>query len=188
MQTYDKKALPVERSIHRDFRLKLLHESDAQKIFDTVQANRDYLNVWLPWVEYTRNVLDTTAFIQDMLIKYQRGENLPLGIWHEDEFAGSIGFNEVNKVHRRATIGYWLAASHQNKGVMTEACRALMEYAFNELQINRIEIHCAAKNYKSRAVPQRLNFQKEGVLRDYHLLHNEFTDIVIYSILRKEWK
>lgn len=193
----EKMDLSVGITIQRHFRLKILSERDAEAIFNTIQANREYLRAWLPWVDFTKTLLDTRASTHESINRYHRGEALPLGIRQHvdsptenqpDEYAGSIGLVDISQSHQRAVIGYWLAAEHQNKGVVTEACRMLIEYAFNEMHLNRVEILCASKNYKSRAVPQRLNFQKEGVLRDYHVLHGEFTDMVLYSLLKKEWE
>ena len=60
-------------------------------------------------------------------------------------------------------MGYWLGEEHQGKGLMTAACRALVDYAFGELGLNRVVISCATENKKRCAIPERLSFRREGV-------------------------
>ncbi len=71
---------------------------------------------------------------------------------------------------------------------MTAACRKLIDYAFDELKMNRVEIRCAAANARSRAVPERLGFQQDGILRQSEWLHDAFVDLVVYSTLTGEWQ
>ena len=70
---------------------------------------------------------------------------------------------------------------------MTKACREFVDYAFNTLELNRVEIRCAEDNLKSRAIPERLGFTKEGIIRDGELLNHGYVDSVVYGILKREW-
>ncbi|MFN2394038.1 MAG: GNAT family N-acetyltransferase, partial [Pyrinomonadaceae bacterium] len=72
-------------------------------------------------------------------------------------------------------------------GIITESCKILINYAFEELGMNRIEIRCATENVKSRAIPERLNFKLDGVLRQFLWRHTRFFDMAIYSMLAEEW-
>ena len=71
---------------------------------------------------------------------------------------------------------------------MTRACQGLIRYGFDELNLNRIVIYVAPENLKSQAVPERLGFQKEGVLRQSIWIYDRFLDLVVYSLLASEWK
>jgi ribosomal-protein-serine acetyltransferase len=90
--------------------------------------------------------------------------------------------------NRSTEIGYWLGASFQSKGLVTKSCRALIDYAFNELNLNRIEIRCGVENKKSRKIPEKLGFREEGIIRQAEWLHNHFIDLVIYGMLADEWQ
>jgi len=85
-------------------------------------------------------------------------------------------------------IGYWLSESFQGKGLMTDAARAVVAYLFDELDLNRVEIHCAAGNVKSAAIPRRLGFTLEGTSREGQLLNGRYQDILRFSMLKREWK
>src|SRR5690625_199905 len=86
-----------------------------------------------------------------------------------------------------AYIGYWLDIEHQGKGIMTRAVRALTDYAFEEFDLNRVDIRAAVGNVKSRAIPERLGYKKEGVLRQSEWLYDHFVDHAVYSMLKSEW-
>jgi ribosomal-protein-serine acetyltransferase len=171
-----------------EFSLKILSKEDAPRLFQAIDRNREILSHWISWVENTHHIDDSLLFIEDSQKKLRQGEGMVLGIWVGESLAGCIGLHEISKVHKMAQIGYWLGEAYQGKGLVTRACRLLIPYAFDTLVLQRIEILCASKNYKSRAVPQRLNFMQEGVLRQYHMLHGQAIDMVIYSLLRHDWK
>ncbi len=70
---------------------------------------------------------------------------------------------------------------------MTRACRALVGHAFTELNLNRVEIRCASDNARSCAIPERLSFRREGLLREAEWLYDRFVDHVVYGLIRSEW-
>lgn len=71
---------------------------------------------------------------------------------------------------------------------MTKACKACIDYAFNELKLHRLEIRCAVENERSRAIPERLGFTNEGTIREAEWLYDHFVDHVVYGMLEREWK
>src|SRR5208282_3294915 len=110
-----------------------------------------------------------------------------MGIWWEGRLAGIIGAGNIDWENRSAIIGYSLGESYQGKGLMTGACRALVDYLFAELKLHRIEIRCATDNPKSCAIPKRLGFSKEGVLRQAQAFDDRFLDIEVYGLLADDW-
>ena len=85
-------------------------------------------------------------------------------------------------------IGYWLGKEYQGKGLITESCRLLINYAFDEYNLNRVEIRCATGNSKSCAIPERIGLTMEGVIRDGEWLYDHFVDLYLYSMLASRWK
>ena len=103
-------------------------------------------------------------------------------------FAGTIGTHKINWLNRKVEIGYWIASKFQGQGIITSACRALIDYAFREWNLNRVEIHCATTNKRSCRVAERLGFQWEGVLREAQLVGTRYLDLNVYGMLAREWK
>lgn len=90
-------------------------------------------------------------------------------------------------MNAKTSIGYWLGAEFEGRGIMVRSCRALIDYLFKELKLNRVEIRTAPGNKKSQAIPKKLGFTEEGTIREYEKLYTQFVDHVVYSMLAKDW-
>jgi ribosomal-protein-serine acetyltransferase len=64
----------------------------------------------------------------------------------------------------------------------------VLEYSFGRMGLNRIEIRCATENLKSRAIPERLGFKDEGIIRDAEWLYDHYVDHIIYGMLESQWR
>ena len=98
-----------------------------------------------------------------------------------------IGFHRVDWVNRATSIGYWIGAASQGRGIVTEAVRALTSYAFDVWELNRVEIRAATGNGRSAAIPLRLGFVEEGVARQSERHGDSFKDLAVYSMLAADW-
>ncbi len=175
-------------SIDEDTELRLYEERHAQEVAELVDKNRAYLRQWLPWVDDSKTVEDSKAFIKHSLQQFANNEGFQLGIWYKGKLAGGIGYHPINWASRKVEIGYWLGESFQGKGLVTKACRTLIIYAFAELGLNKVEIRCATGNIRSCAIPERLGFTREGILRDAEWLYDHYVDLVVYGMLAREWQ
>ncbi|MEX1140493.1 MAG: GNAT family protein [Bacteroidota bacterium] len=171
-----------------DLQLRDLSESDATRLFGLLDANRSYLREWLPWLDTQRAVQDSIQFIRTAREFSQRHESQALGIWYRGELCGIISFHRIDWPNNATMVGYWLSAEFQGKGIMTEACKAFVDFGFAQLGLHRIEIRCAPGNLKSRAIPERLGFTMEATLRDCEWLYDHYVDLIVYSMLAPDWK
>lgn len=178
---------PARIRVDDELELKIVEDGDAPDIFSLTDRNREYLRRWLPWVDGTRTVVDTRAFIERSRDQVQRGEGFQARILYRGHLVGVMGFVYVDPMNRRAEIGYWLAEAFQGQGIMTRACRALVEFAFRSLGLNRVEIRADMENRRSRAIPERLGFVQEAVLREAEFMDGHYIDLVMYAILRRSW-
>jgi ribosomal-protein-serine acetyltransferase len=168
--------------------LRPLSTNDAATLFALVDANRAYLRNWLPWLDGTRCEADTLAFITRVVREEEEGRVATRLIEHDGALCGVIGFHAIDALNRKCEIGYWLAEKYQGRGVITACVERLIRHGFEDRQLNRIAIHVAVGNAKSRAIPERLGFKSEGVLREAGWRYNHFVDLVVYALLRAEWK
>ncbi|CAM3562251.1 acetyltransferase, ribosomal protein N-acetylase [Flavobacterium saliperosum S13] len=101
---------------------------------------------------------------------------------------GACGFHTWYTEHRRAEIGYALNSDvHKGKGIMSEALKAVIDYGFREMDLNRIEAFIGPKNEPSLRLVQKLNFTKEGHLRKHYCKNNIMEDSLVFSLLRDEY-
>ncbi|GIW35010.1 GNAT family N-acetyltransferase [Meiothermus sp.] len=170
---------------HSELRLLLPHYAEA--LFALTDANRKHLRRWLPWVDDNSTFEDTKAYIQGALDGLARGEQLPLTVWHRGKLAGTLTLFNIVLPHRTAEIGYWLGAAFEGKGLMTRGVEALINYAFFEMGLGRLEIRAHTKNLRSRAIPERLGFMLEGILRQEVWLHGKPQDMALYALLKQDW-
>ncbi len=175
--------LDVGEGLH----IRLLEEKDADALFKLIDVNRDNLREWAPWADTTRKPEDTVAFIRSALDQHKNCTGIHCGIWQDGKLIGGIAFVSISINNRRAMIGYWLAGPYRGKGLVTRSCLAMTDIAFNKLLMNKVEIYCGVENLKSRAIPERLGFKPEGILRQYEWVNNRYIDVVAYGMLSGEW-
>lgn len=172
--------------VDEEITLRELALKDALSIFNTIDTERDYLSEWLPFVELTQDITFTSRFIENYLKSEER--DLTCIIRYRNRFVGLIGLKDTDYDNHKTEIGYWISEKYQGKGIVTRACRRLIDYAFDDLKLNRIQIKAATGNLKSQRIPEKLGFAKEGIERDGELHDRGYVDLIIYGLLKKDWK
>jgi ribosomal-protein-serine acetyltransferase len=166
--------------------LRLLEERHSSIVFALADRERQRLRQWLPWVDATKSEDDILAFIRRSLEQFANNNGFAAGIWEHGQFVGVIGLHPIDWRNRRVEIGYWVGSEFEGRGIITDACRAIVKHLFVELELNRVEIHCASANARSIGVPRRLGFAHEGVRREMQLLHGRYVDAEVYVMLRSD--
>jgi ribosomal-protein-serine acetyltransferase len=163
-----------------------LEEADASELHALVEANRDHLARWMPWAA-SQDLAGTERFIVEAEEQFARDDGFQAKVAPEGEIVGVAGFHAVDWVNRNTSLGYWLAEDAQGKGTMSAVVRALLDHAFYEWELHRVEIHCAPENRRSRAIPERFGFREEARLRETELVGGRYLDSVVYGLLESEW-
>lgn len=167
-------------------RLELIEERHAQSIFDMVHSNRTYLRTWLSFVDSMQTVECAHAFVKGNMRRNNDGNEFAFVVSDNGKMVGRLGIYKIDKQNKIGEIGYWIIESSQGQGIITKSCEALIAFGFNALQLNRIEIKCGTENFKSKAIPERLNFTHEGIIRQGELLYDRFIDLNLYSLLKSK--
>lgn len=169
--------------------LRVLSYSDADAMFALVESGRHYLREYLPWVDQSRTSYNTAQFIQAALHQRDLNQGIHYGIWYKGRLAGTLGVHGINWSNRNTSIGYWLGEQFQGKGLMTAAVREYIDQlVFGVWNLNRVQINAAVQNHKSRAIPKRLGFQMEGILRQNEFLYDHYVDHAVYGMLAEDWR
>ena len=165
-------------------RLRQLGLIDAEAMFK--YASNDEVTKYMPWDSHT-SLRQTKKFLKIMTGKYLNGNFAWAVTWKESkEFIGTIDFGKFDKDARIAEMSYALSHAHWRKGVMSEAAQALIDYGFNELNLERIYARCFAENIASERVMQKVGMTYEGTLRKGIFAKGAHHDLKIYAILRED--
>lgn len=166
-----------------------LELSDIDAIWNTIDSQREHLGRWLPFVEMTTERAFTEFYVTTAVEGAARNLEPQFAIRVDGVFAGLVGFRGTDRFNRRTEIGYWISKEFEGRGLMTRAVIALVNLAFSDLGMNRVQIRCATGNDRSRRIPIRLGFRLEGVERDGELLSGgQFTDLEVYALLARDWR
>ncbi len=177
----------IYRKINENLKVGFTVPQFADELFRLTDQNREFLKQWLPWLDTVLRPSDTLAFIELQLDRFGKGEAMHQSLFYHDRIAGVLGFNLIDQVNGIGRVGYWLGEEFTGKGLMTTAVRDLIHQGFSNWQLQRIEIRCAVNNHKSRAIPERLGFRQEGILRRAEKVYESYNDHAVYGLLKEEW-
>lgn len=160
---------------------------DAGSIY-ALQSNVRVLRYWdsPPWTERSR----AEAFIAACRKMEEDGTGARFAIEtrRDSAFIGWCSMFRWNPVYRSLGIGYCLDERVWGKGYATEGVRAMLQWAFGTLDLNRVEAELDTRNAASARVPEKLGFVREGLKREDCVVSNEVSDSWIYGLLRREWR
>lgn len=167
-------------------RLRALREKDAPvllSIFSNPHTMKYYGSEQMSGLEEIEGLLMSfkKGFEQKQAIRFG------IEVRERGELIGTCGFHNWAKRVNRIEMGYELTQTEEGKGYMTEALSAIIPFAFQQLDMNRIGALIHPNNAPSRKLITKLGFQQEGLLRDYVLAGGEYMNLIMYSLLKSEW-
>lgn len=176
--------LKIDNELH----LELIHPSHAEDTFAIVQKNRELFRTWLEWVDGTKSIEDTQAFIDDALKSYARYKSVNCMIFYNQKLVGNVGLLGIRKSYgvKHGELGYWLDADFHKKGIMQRAVKKMIEIGFEHYDLDKIHLRCAVQNERSCNVAEKLNFIYEGRRRAEIRLNDVLMDVDVYAILKEE--
>ena len=162
--------------------IKQHHLGDLYQLYSNENVTR-YYNV-LP----LKNEQEAQKYIDWFQSRFKDALGIRWGISikGQQNIIGTIGFNNFTKRHR-ANIGYDLQTEHWNNGYITEALKTVINFGFDQLEINRIEAEVMQGNIISEKVLDKLNFKNEGVLREWMFWNDKHYDMTMFSLLKADY-
>ncbi|HEX9332702.1 MAG TPA: GNAT family N-acetyltransferase [Anaerolineales bacterium] len=167
--------------------LRFVSEADLPAVYN-IFSHPEVMRYWSypPWTDMSQ--------AQEWLEKVQEGyrtrNDIQLGIERRADhvLVGTCTLFQFHAASRRAEIGYALGRPYWGSGYMHNALQALLGYAFQTLDLNRLEADIDPRNIASAKTLERLGFQKEGYLRERWIVNDEISDTSLYGLLRREWQ
>jgi len=170
--------------VDEELQLSSVQESYAPVYVDLAKENYDYLAKWLVWPPHVKTEMDFGGFIARCKRDHESGGAITFGVIYAGKLIGNIAYKYINNELKKVEIGYWIAEEHQGKGIISRACAKLVEYAFTNLDMVKVEMCVASENKPSRAVCERLGMTLEGTITNAECVQGRILDHAIYGLHR----
>lgn len=167
--------------------LRRISEKDVDAFY-AIYSDTEVMRYWSTPPLADRNA--AVKLVSEIQQGLERREILKWGIARRTDnvLIGSVTLHNLSFTHRRAEIGYALDRSHWGHGLMNEALMAVLAYAFEELDLHRIEADVDPRNSASIRTLERLGFQREGYLRERWQVGGDIQDALFFGLLRPDWE
>ena len=167
-------------------RLRWVDENDVDALY-RIFSHPEVMRYWGTPPLADRNA--AKQLVNEIHDGFQRQMALKWGIARrsDDEIIGTTTLFNLNFDNRRCEIGYALDRAEWGKGYMQETLHALLAYAFNRLELHRVEADVDPRNMNSIRTVEKLGFQQEGYLRERWQVNGEIQDALFFGLLRPEW-
>ena len=167
--------------------LRPFDDADADDLF-ALHSNADVLRYWdsPPWTERARAV----QFIAACRRIAQEGDGVRLAVDRVSDgaFIGWCSLRRWNPEYRSAALGHCYREEAWGHGYATEAAHALLRWAFDTLDLNRVQAETDTRNIGSARVLEKLGFVREGTLREDCVVNGDVSDSWVYGLLKREWR
>ena len=171
-------TLSTDRLILRPFRIS--DGKEVQRLAGDERIAQTTLSVPHP---YSDGAAEDWIATHPRSFSNGEGVTFAIALKTNHTFIGCISIMGISKTHRRGEAGYWIGAEFWNQGYCTEALKALIEFGFREMGLNKITSRHMPKNPQSGKVMLKAGMKQEGVLKDDCFRYGQFEDSVVYGIL-----
>ena len=195
-------------AIDKDIQVHTLHPDDAEDLFQLVERNRPRLRPWIPRSALPESNLAARKFtiecylnslptpLEKYQVYYQELDRyfpplnppMEMGIWVSDILAGQIILARQQDNFTDAEFGYWIDGEKEGQGIITRCVSGLMDYAIDNMGIERFFIGCAADNRRSSAVPERLGYRLRARVPGGDIVGNIIYDRLIFEMHSVVWR
>jgi RimJ/RimL family protein N-acetyltransferase len=159
--------------------------SDDENIYAAVRESMIDLLPWMPWCHQDYCITETRAWVEFQISAFQEGNDYQFAIFSQNGlFLGMCGLNQIDKVNRRANLGYWIRSNAKSRGFATAAVHLLRDWGFQNTNLVRMEIVIASDNGASLRVAEKSGACREGIAYRRIFLDNTPKDAIIFSFIR----
>ncbi len=173
--------------------LRALKVSDFQEWKKVRLENLDWLTKWeptrpagMPDVINDRNAFGARCNARDR--ERHLGSGYGFGIFVNDIFCGEINLSSIQRgPFQSCYVGYWIDEGHAGNGYTPEALAVVLKYAFEDLNLHRVQVAIIPRNTSSRRVVEKLSMREEGIAERYLEINGEWEDHIRYAFTSEEW-
>ncbi|WP_121745239.1 GNAT family protein [Streptomyces sp. E2N166] len=168
-------------------RLRPFTDADADRLF-ALHSSTHVMRFWdsAPWNDQAR--AERFLAICGKMADEGTGARVAIDRASDGAFVGWCGLTEWDPGHRSASLGYCLDDAMWGNGYATEAAHALLQWAFDTLDLNRVQAETDTRNVASARVLEKIGFVREGTLREDCVVNGEVSDSWVFGLIRREWR
>ncbi|MHB2023524.1 MAG: GNAT family N-acetyltransferase [Mycobacteriales bacterium] len=187
MRQHGSVLLPTPTLRTARLRLRPFTDADADALF-ALHSSAHVLRYWdsPPWSERAR--ADSFIATCQRLADEGTGARVAIDRDFDGAFIGWCALTRWNPGYRSASLGYCLDDAAWGQGYATEAARSLLAWAFDTLDLNRVQAETDTRNLASARVLEKLGFVREGTLREDCIVNGEVSDSWVFGLLRRDWR
>lgn len=162
-----------------------IEAADGPELWHAVDGSRWHLERWLPWVPFNNTPEASQRYADACAADWDAGRAVRFAIRDRDrrELLGVVGLDSCIHLHRSCELGYWLRRDATGRGLMVEAARASMGFAFERMAVHRMRCAAATDNHASLRVIARLGFRFEGIARQAEFVGSRWLDHAVFARL-----
>jgi ribosomal-protein-serine acetyltransferase len=162
-----------------------LDATDSRDLWHAVEGSRAHLEPWLPWVPFNVDLDSSGRYAEASASDWDAARACRFAIRERANrrLLGVIGLETFAHLHESVELGYWLRIDACGKGLMTEAGRTVLDWAFGAVNAHRVRVAAATDNHASLAVIRRLGFRFEGIARQAERCNGRWLDHAVFALL-----
>lgn len=179
---------PLGELLTERLKLRAPKRADSAALDEAIQETLDELVLWLPWARPGHSLGDTRRYLRGARSARNRRQAFEFVIEHQGDgrLLGMVSLHRIDWMRRSGGIGYWVRRSEWGRGIAPEAARAMLDVAFIECGLHRVEVLVAPENKPSQRVVDKVGFVREGVARGAEFVNGSHSDHIQYAVLRSD--
>src|ERR1044071_4909102 len=164
--------------------LRSLERADRDAMYAAAVESIAEVSPWLPWCHEGYSISETESFIESCITAWAQQAHFPLAIFdaRTGQYLGGTGVNHIERTNRIGCMGCWVRTSATGPGVAPRAVRLAARFAFESLQLSRLEIFARPENKASRRVAEKAGAKFEAIARNRVVQHGRAYDAALYSL------
>lgn len=170
-------------NVDQNIDIVFLHQKFKNDFIKLFKSNKLQLTRWYNWSDKPIDAAYFTNLIEQSLFEYACGTAVQCGVSFKGELIGYVGLCHINPELAKAELNFLISQDFQGRGIMTKTCHKMIEYAFEFLKLEKLEISIATDNINCRKICESLNFELEGILRHADNLDGKVVDHARYGLL-----
>lgn len=173
--------------VNEEISLRQIEISDAAALIQLVDGSRASLRKFLNWVDQLNSLEDAQKFITNCNRRTEELRGITFFILHNEIPVGSIALYDWVHDIKCISVGYWISDRFRNQGIVTASMRRNLEYAFVDLEMEKVQLYYVPHNNASERIADKLGFKIEGYIRRSFMINGSLQDQYLCGLLREEY-